>query len=86
MNGIFHIPNLYELVREASDAALFCQAIAASLRYPPVDGQREVLARMADIAAERTAKIHSELSASMEAKGQRERGAAAPYSPSDEQT
>lgn len=78
MLKVLDIPNLFELVRRASDAALFCQAIAASLRYPPVDGQREVLANMADIAAHLTATMYSQLSLSLEVQGQQAEGVAAP--------
>lgn len=71
MLKVLDIQNLIELVRDASDAALFCQAIAATLRYPPIDGQRVVLARMATIAAEHTARLHSQLSTSLDAQRQK---------------
>jgi hypothetical protein len=56
---------IHDLVRTASDAAFFCQAIAASLRYPLVDGQREALSKVADIAAVLTKTTESQLSAAL---------------------
>lgn len=50
-----------EIVREVSDMSLFCQAIASTLKYPIVDGQNAVLARMAEMAAEKSSRLYAEI-------------------------
>ena len=55
-----------QVIREVSDIGLFCQAIASTLKYPNVDGQNAVLARMAEIAAEKSSRLQAEISAAID--------------------
>lgn len=67
------LPGLFEITIIASDAAFLAQALAATFRYPTMEAQREVLARVANLAAERTSQVHRHLDEALRS-GERKAG------------
>ena len=57
---------LIEVVILASDASFAIKAVSVSFRFPEVEGQRQVLARLADHAAEKADLVHRALRAALE--------------------
>ena len=57
---------LIEVVFLASDASFAIKAVSVSFRFPEVEGQRQVLARLADHAAEKADLVHRALRAALE--------------------
>jgi hypothetical protein len=63
---LVQIMNLTEVVVFAADASFAIRAVSVTLRYPAPEGQREVLSRLADHAADRADLVYRALKQAME--------------------
>jgi hypothetical protein len=68
---LVRITNLTEVTVLSADASFAIRAVSVTLRYPAPEGQREVLSRLADHAADRADLVHRALEQALQQLGKK---------------